>query len=288
MKKLISNIVIAAAVLFGWTSSAQNQKSLLWKITGNGLKSPSYLYGTVHVTCDATLEKPTIDALANTSQLYLELDMDDPKMQMTMMQGMMMKDGKNMKSMMSEADYKMVDAYFTEKLGTGLNVLGMMKPAMVSMLVLPSLMDCPMQSVETELMKVVAAQKKEVLGLETIQEQMAVFDAIPYQVQVDELVKSVKDKFEKDKKELEKMYMTYKTKDIDAMQKMTAESENKITSDYQDDMLNNRNANWIPKIETITSTQPTFFAVGAAHLGGPKGVIALLKKKGYTVEPVLN
>jgi len=288
MKKLIYNIVIAAAVLFGWTASAQNQKSLLWKITGNGLKSPSYLYGTVHVTCDATLEKPTIDALANTSQLYLELDMDDPKMQMTMMQGMMMKDGKNMKSMMSEADYKMVDAYFTEKLGTGLNVLGMMKPAMVSMLVLPSLMDCPMQSVETELMKVVAAQKKEVLGLETIQEQMAVFDAIPYQVQVDELVKSVKDKFEKDKKELEKMYTTYKTKDIDAMQKMTAESENKITSDYQDDMLNNRNANWIPKIETIASTQPTFFGVGAAHLGGPKGVIALLKKKGYKVEPVLN
>ena len=288
MKIFISKLIIAIAVLFGWTSLAQNQKSLLWKITGNGLTAPSYLYGTVHITCDATLEKPTIDAITNTAQLYLELDMDDPGMQMTMMQGMMMKDGKTMKSMMSEADYKMVDAYFTEKLGMGLGMLNTMKPVMLSTLVLPSLMDCPMQSVETELMKVNTAQNKEVLGLESIQEQMAVFDAIPYQVQVDELVKSVRNKFVDDKKELDKMYTVYKAKDIDAMQKMTAESENKITSDYQDDMLNNRNAKWIPKIESIAKEKPTFFGVGAAHLGGEKGVIALLRKKGYKVEPVLQ
>ena len=286
--KTLSKIIIALAILFGWTTIAQNQKSLLWKITGNGLTAPSYLYGTVHVTCDATLEKPTLDAIANTAQLYLELDMDDPGMQMTMMKSMMMKDGKTMKSMMSEADYKMVDDYFTEKLGTGLAMLNTMKPAMVSMLILPSLMDCPMQSVEQELMKVNASQNKQVLGLETVEEQMAVFDAIPYQVQVDELVKSVRNKFTGDKKELERMYQTYKTKDIDAMQKMTAESENKITSEYQDDMLNDRNANWIPKIESIAKEKPTFFGVGAAHLGGKNGVIALLRKKGYTVEAVLN
>jgi len=278
--------IIAAAILIGCSASAQNQKSLLWKITGNGLSAPSYLYGTVHVTCDATLEKPTFDAIANTAQLYLELDMDDPTMQMTMMQGMMMKDGQTMKSMMSEADYKMVDAYFTEKLGMGIAMFNTMKPVMVSMLILPSLIDCPMQSVEQELMKVTAAQKKEVLGLETVEEQMAVFDAIPYQVQVDELVKSVRNNFVNDKKELEKMYTTYKAKDIDAMQKMTAESENKITSEYQDDMLNNRNANWIPKIESIAKKKPTFFGVGAAHLGGGNGVIALLRKKGYKVEAV--
>jgi uncharacterized protein len=288
MKTLVTKFILLIAVLFGWSSVAQNQKSLLWKITGNGITAPSYLYGTVHITCDATLEKPTLDAVANTAQLYLELDMDDPGMQMTMVQGMMMKDGKTIKSMMSDADYKMVDTYFTEKLGMGLGMLNTMKPVMVSMLVLPSLMDCPMQSVEQELMKLTAEQNKEVLGLETVQEQLAVFDAVPYQVQVDELVKSVRNKFVDDKKELEKMYTTYKTKDIDAMQKMTAESENKITADYQDDMLNNRNANWIPKIEKIAKEKPTFFGVGAAHLGGEKGVIALLRKKGYKVEAVLN
>jgi uncharacterized protein YbaP (TraB family) len=284
----MKKIFLAIGLLAGLLSFGQNQKSLLWKITGNGLNAPSYLYGTVHITCDATLEKPTLDAIANTAQLYLELDMDDPNMQTTMIQGMMMKDGKTMKSMMSDADYKMVDAYFTEKLGVGLGMLDKMKPVMLSMLIMPSLMDCPIQAVETELMKVNAGQNKQVLGLESVQEQMADFDAVPYQVQVDELVKSVKDKFVDDKKELDKMYAVYKTKDIDAMQKMTAESENKITSDYQDEMLNNRNANWIPKIESIAKEKPTFFGVGAAHLGGEKGVINLLRKKGYKVEAVLQ
>lgn len=288
MKKLLFVAAILASTLaFGQTASASgNAKSLLWKISGNGLTAPSYLYGTIHITCDATLEKPTLDAIANTAQLYLELDMDDPQMQMTMIQGMMMKGGKTMKTMMSDADYKMVDAYFTQTLGMGLAALDKMKPFMLTTLVLPSLLDCPMQSVEQELMRVNASQNKEVLGLETVQEQLAVFDAIPYDVQLEELIKSVRNQFANDKAELVKMYNVYQSRDVDAMQKMTAESENKITSDYQDELLNNRNANWIPKIEQVAKQKPTFFGVGAGHLGGPKGVIALLQKKGYTVEPV--
>ncbi|CAM3486562.1 Polysaccharide biosynthesis protein GumN [Flavobacterium longum] len=288
MKKLLFVAAIFASTLaFGQNAGTSgNAKSLLWKISGNGLTAPSYLYGTIHITCDATLEKPTLDAIANTAQLYLELDMDDPQMQMTMVQGMMMKEGKTMKTMMSDADYKMVDAYFTQTLGMGLAALDKMKPFMLTTLVLPSMLDCPMQSVEQELMRVNASQNKEVLGLETVQEQLAVFDAIPYDVQLAELIKSVRNNFANDKAELVKMYAVYQSKDIDAMQLMTAESENKITADYQDELLNDRNANWIPKIEQIAKQKPTFFGVGAGHLGGGKGVIALLRKKGYTVEPV--
>ena len=51
-------------------------------------------------------------------------------------------------------------------------------------------------------------------------------------------------------------------------------------------LLKNRNTNWIPKIEKAAKEKPTFFGVGAAHLGGDDGVIKLLRKKGYTVEAV--
>jgi uncharacterized protein YbaP (TraB family) len=51
-------------------------------------------------------------------------------------------------------------------------------------------------------------------------------------------------------------------------------------------LLDNRNQNWIPKIEKVAKEKPTLFAVGAAHLPGENGVIALLRKKGYTVEAV--
>lgn len=280
----LKKILFPVAVLLGIASYGQNANSLLWKITGNGLQTPSYLYGTIHITCDATLEKNTLDALDKTSQLYLELDMDDPGLQTAMMSGMMMTDGKTMSSMASAEDFKMLDAFMTEKIGVPAMMVNTVKPFMISSMFLPSLIDCPMQSVETELMKVTKSQNEEVYGLETVQEQLAVFDAIPYQVQMDELLKSLKDKFADDKKELAEMYAVYKTKDIDAMQEMTSKSENKITSQYQDELLNNRNANWVPKIESIAREKPTFFAVGAGHLGGKKGVIALLRKKGYTVE----
>ncbi len=287
--KIFRKIIVAVAALAGLASYGQGEaKSLLWKIAGNGIKTPSYLYGTIHITCDATLEKPTLDALDKTSQLYLELDMDDPGMQGQMMSGMMMKDGKTMKSMLSAEDYKLLDDYMLEKMHFSVAMFNTMKPFVISTLLLPSMMDCPMQSVETELMNVTKKQNEEVYGLETVQDQMAVFDAIPYDVQMEELMKSVKNKFASDKKELEEMYEIYKTKDIEAMHKLTATSENKITSDYQDVLLNDRNANWIPKIESVAKKKPTFFAVGAAHLGGEKGVIALLRKQGYSVEPVLK
>jgi uncharacterized protein YbaP (TraB family) len=161
-----------------------------------------------------------------------------------------------------------------------------MKPFMVSSLFLPSLLDCPMQSVEAELMKVAAEQNEQVYGLESVGEQLAVFDAIPYKVQMDELMESVTDKFAHDKEEMAKMYEVYKTKDIDAMLKMTITSENAISSKYQDVLLTKRNQNWIGKIDKTIKATPTFFGVGAAHLAGENGVIALLRKKGYKVEAV--
>ena len=51
-------------------------------------------------------------------------------------------------------------------------------------------------------------------------------------------------------------------------------------------LLNNRNKNWISKIDKYVKQKPTFIAVGAAHLGGQNGVISLLKKQGFKVEPV--
>jgi uncharacterized protein YbaP (TraB family) len=282
----MKKIWLAALSLLSLTGFAQNEKALLWKISGNGLAKPSYLYGTIHITCDATLDERTKKAMADTEQLYLELDMDDPSMQAKMMSGMMMKDGKTLKSLVSEDDFKQIDDLLKEKIGFSAVMVNNMKPFIISTMILPSLLDCTMQSVEAELMKLSTEQNEPVLGLETVEDQLAAFDAIPYQVQADELVKSVRGKFASDKQELDKMYQVYASRDIDAMQEMTLASDNKITSDYSGTLLDGRNANWIPKIASAAKEKPTFFGVGAAHLGGKNGVIALLRKAGFNVEAV--
>lgn len=283
MKKLF----IAAFGLCSLFAGAQKlDNSLLWKISGNGLKQPSYLFGTIHITCDATLDQNVLNALDATSQLYLELDMDNPGLQMEMMSGMMMKDGITMSSLISPEDYAQLDKFLQENTGMGAKMMDRFKPFMITSLLLPGMLDCPMQSVEMELMKVSKAQNEETLGLETVQDQLAVFDAIPYEEQMAELMKTVKDNMAKDKAELNKMLAMYKAKDLNKLLELMDESENKMYNQHNDVLLANRNKNWIPKIESIAKETPTFFGVGAAHLGGEEGVIMLLRKKGYKVEAV--
>lgn len=282
MKKLL----IAALGLFTLLTNAQQlDNSLLWKISGNGLSKPSYLFGTVHITCDATLKPKVLTALDATSQLYLELDMDDPNMQAEMMNGIMMKGGVTMKSLVSEADFKLINDFITKNTGMPLTLMERFKPFMVSAMLIPKMLDCPMQSVEQSLIEVTKKQNEQTYGLETFQEQFAVFDAIPYQEQMDDLLKTAKDGMAGDKAEYAKIYEAYSKEDLNALLKYVNESENKTTS-HGDVLLVNRNKNWIPKIEAVAKEKPTFFGVGAAHLGGDEGVIMLLRKKGYKVEAV--
>ena len=268
-------------------SDAQElEKSLLWKISGNGLKQPSYLYGTIHITCDASLDENTINALEVTEQLYLELDMDDKSIQMKLMKLMIMKDGTKLSTLLSAEDFKMVDEFMKKNLKMSAKMFDSFKPFMISSMLFPKMLDCKSQSVESELMKITKEQNEEIFGLEKAEDQMKVFDEIPYQDQADELLKTVKDDLENDKKEINEMMLIYQNKDIEGMLKMMSDSDNKITSENQDILLNNRNKNWIPIMIKTMKDKPTFFGVGAGHLAGEEGVIKLLRKKGYKVEAV--
>src|SRR5690606_4307955 len=185
----MKKILFAIIALFTIGASAQKlDKSLLWKISGNGIKQPSYLFGTMHITCDATLDKNVLTALDSTRQLYLEMDMDDPALKSEMMKDMIMKDGKKISTMVKEEDFAVLDTFFKKELGVSIKLMDNLKPALISMSLIAKMIDCPMQSFEEELMKITHEQKEEVFGLETIEEQMAIFDQVPYETQVEELV----------------------------------------------------------------------------------------------------
>ena len=280
-------VILFFTLFISLFSNAQElEKSLLWKISGNGLKKPSYLFGTIHLTCDTSLDANTLNALETTEQLYLELDMDDKSIQMQMMKLMMMKDGAKLSTLLSPEDFKILDEFMKKNLNMSAKLFDSFKPFMISSMLFPKMLDCKSQSVESELMKITKEQNEEIFGLEKAEDQMKVFDEISYQDQADELLKTVKDNLEKDKKEFQEMITIYQNKDIEGMLKMMSDSDNKITSENQDILLNNRNKNWIPIMVKIMKDKPTFFGVGAGHLAGEEGVIKLLRKKGYKVEAV--
>ncbi|WP_035693456.1 TraB/GumN family protein [Flavobacterium sasangense] len=280
-------VLLLFTIFISLFSNAQElEKSLLWKISGNGLNKPSYLFGTIHLTCDTSLDANTLNALEATEQLYLELDMDDKSIQMKLMKLMMMKDGAKLSTLLSPEDFKILDEFMKKNLNMSAKLFDSFKPFMISSMLFPKMLDCKSKSVESELMKITKEQNEEIFGLEIAEDQMKVFDEISYQDQAEELLKTVKDNLEKDKKEFQEMITIYQNKDIEGMLKMMSDSDNKITSENQDILLNDRNKKWIPIMIKIMKDKPTFFGVGAGHLAGEEGVIKLLRKKGYKVEAV--
>jgi len=280
----MKNLFILALSLLSGSTIAQTENSILYRISGNGIEAPSYIFGTIHITCDATLDDLTMKALAETTQMYLELDMDDPEMQTNMMKHLAMKDGKKFSELLSTDDYKILSAFLKQKINITADVVDTYKPFVLSASFVTSLLDCEPQSFEAELMKVSVAQKEPIFGLETVEEQMAIFDQIPYQMQAEELIKSIKNDFKEDKIELNQLIKTHATKDLIEMQRHLAKSKNAMMTEYEGLLLTDRNRNWIKSIVEITKEAPTFFGVGAAHLLGPEGVIHLLRERGYLVE----
>jgi uncharacterized protein YbaP (TraB family) len=226
----------------------------------------------------------TLKALVKQSkQMFLEIDIDDPSLTTKMMKNIKMKDGKTLKDYLSTADYDSVAKLFQAKTKIPLSMVDTYKPFMLTSMLYPSLLGCTPIAFEKEFEKLAKADGIEVKGLETIEDQMNVFETIPYNVQAKMLKKTL---FELDGKEqMNEMVALYKKQDINKMQKGI--SGDTDLGNYEKILLDKRNKNWIPVIEKEIAAMPTFIAVGAGHLAGKKGVIYLLRKQGYKLTPVI-
>lgn len=273
----------------GLALNAQDTKlenTLLWKITGDDIQ-PSYLYGTIHATCEVDLNERIMRALEETDNLVLELDMDDPQMMSKMMQAMMSTDGEKISDYLNDEEQEKLNNFLMKHASVQLSMVDSQKPLMLSSLLIPATLGCPMKSYEEALMKVVKEQEEEVLGLEEVEEQLAVFDRIPMKVQVKDLMRTVDEGMEKAREGLQKMQVAYQQEDLAKLIEVMNDPEAGAIMEYQEILLDERNVNWIERIQKIAADTPSFFGVGAGHLAGEKGVIQLLRDQGYTVTPVM-
>ena len=267
----------------------KDDNSLLWEISGNGLKKPSYLFGTFHLMCkeDIHFSNQLKTAFENASEIYMELDMDDPSAVASAISQMNMKGGHKLKDFYSDSEYKRIDKYFSDSLGLSLNVFQDFKPYFLIAAMYTKMLTCKsISGVEEELVQLAKQDKKKIEGLETIEFQSSVFDTIPYGEQAKELLKSI-DSLDENRKEFLDMLNIYKNQEISKIEGMFEKNEFGI-DDHEDILVDNRNKNWIEQLKTIMKNEPVFIAVGTGHLVGDNGLIALLRKKGYKLRPLFN
>ncbi|NIJ55374.1 TraB/GumN family protein [Dyadobacter arcticus] len=268
------------------------EKSLLWEIKAPGgatpgVEKPSYLFGTIHLICpaDFSLSDSLKATLARSQQVALEIDMDDPGMMMAMMKTMNMREGNALRKLLSEQEYAKLSQFYKDSVGMGIQMFEQAKPFVLMGPLFNAVLSCQPQSYEMSLVELAAKQKSEVIGIETLDEQMAIFDSIPYKDQA-KMILTMIDNLPAARKEFKELVNLYKAQKVNELYNLTMKSEFGMDGN-EEIMLFARNKKWISRIQKIMSEKPTFFAVGAAHLGGEKGVIALLRKEGYQVRAVL-
>ena len=226
------------------TAQTDEYNALLWEISGNGISSPSYLYGTVHMICaeDFVIGKRLREKFKSAQKVFLEVDMDDPSMNMKMMQLSLLR-GKKLSDMFSDSDYNKLNVFFRDTIGMPLTLLNTMKPfVLFSILTLKSLPCAEPQSYELSFVKMAKEQSKEVLGLETIEDQMKIFDGMPDSVQVQMVMRYINE-FDEQKKEFAKMVNAYKQENLDSIYEHIMSSPD--ISGSEEVLLFNRNEKWI-------------------------------------------
>jgi uncharacterized protein YbaP (TraB family) len=260
---------------------------MLWKISRNGGK-PSYLLGTIHSDdTRVTRLKPKVARTLDASDRFvMEMTLDAAAM-MQFGAAMVIEHGQDLETLLGRALFrKVIDA--TEALGLPEMAVRRLKPwAVMSMLSMPK--SNGGMILDMVLHQRAASQGKPVSGLETADEQLAVFDGLPIQDQIT-LLKTTIGQLPHLPGLFEQLIQSYAADDLgritqlgrDAIPQTAGDTARRFMQRLNDD----RNHRMVGRILPYLERGNSFIAVGSLHLAGPNGLLALLAQKGYAVRAV--
>jgi uncharacterized protein YbaP (TraB family) len=299
LKKIVFSL--AALLLFFSCISAPkgDTSSLLWKVSGNGLAEPSYIFGTHHLVPITFLDSVSgiHDAFENTAQTVGELDLGDmAQLQMKIMGEAVMPTGTTYETLLSATDIARLDSVLTRLLGVGLGQLGTMKPALLSNLIsvtlyqqyYPSLASG--KSLDQYFQEEALKRNRPVVGLESAEDQIYVLlNAQTLERQAEMLICMVNHP-ELQKEQMDKLQTAYHAQDtqalLDLYEKVDPNDPCPSTEEEKSLLNKDRNMRWLEKLPAIMNEKPSFIAVGCLHLLGKDGLIEGLRNLGYHVEAV--
>lgn len=273
-------------------SAQTTQKSLAWKITGNGLKETSYLYGTMHTQDQRVFnfKDGVLEAHKEAEVYVMEVDMG--LMDQFSVMGMMIMEGDTtLKELLTKSQYDSVFNYFNDSLGQPLTLFNTMMPIFTAQIIeLQDLGSDQEMALDLYFADLAKDQGKVVIGLETAEEQMNALKAVSNKDQAAFLYELVKSKYEgTEDNTMKDLVELYVQGDLEGMLSITSQesmSSSKAQEDFENNLIVKRNRIMTSRMIKIIHKQSAFAAVGAAHLGGRDGIITLLRDQGYIVEPL--
>lgn len=261
--------------------------SLLWRIDGGNLKHPSYLFGTMHLIQEEFWYFPDelTQRIEHSDKLVLEIaGIPTPAESIALIT---LTEGSFFDFFLPE-QLDSIYTFLNEHLGLNKELVDLsfsnLKPFALVQLVTAQKFGSKTKSYEISISQIANDKEIENIGLETAAEQIEIFDSLSNETQA-EMVMQVIREFEESGKELDVMQELYRRQRIDSLYLMIQSQAGEF-GPTEAQLLDNRNKNWIPKIEKIIKKNKTFIAVGAGHLYGENGIIELLKKENYVLTAI--
>lgn len=263
-------------------------RHILWKVEST--ENTIYLLGSIHVLQEKNYPlAPTIyNAFNQCGTVMFEVDLDglsSPMSQLQLLAKGFYASGESLKTVLSPERYQTVKSLLAER-GHDIENFHRMKPWMaataVTGLELKKLGFDPEYGVDRHIFAKAREADVEIVGLETVEYQLGLFENLPLELQEFFLLQSLQDlkNIESRIKEMVEAWEQGQVKDLE----VHLEGMREYPGLYQA-LVVSRNMKWLPQIEkTLHQREPAFIVVGTLHLLGEDGILAVLQKKGYHVE----
>jgi uncharacterized protein YbaP (TraB family) len=280
-------LLVLAGVSVATPGGAGRQHGLLWEVHGEGA-DPSYLFGTIHSEDPEVLRlaRPVRQAFDAADSVVLEvlLNMEAMIYSSTVM---LLTDGRLLSEIIGRSLFEETASAIAAR-GIPEVVLERMKPwAAATTLSVPA----PETGMVLDLVLFKEAQQagKSLHGLETIREQLDVFDTMPERDQV-ALLQDAVDNLDLIDEMNAGLLAAWKRRDLAAMMAISdAAIENgdqRIARDFEQRLIIERNHLMADRVEAHLQRGGAFIAVGALHLPGEDGLIRLLEQRGYSLRMI--
>ena len=259
----------------------------LFRITREGT-APAHFFGTMHAEDPevVNLPEPVARAFSGADRLVMEVVPDTDTIVRAML-AMAYTDGRTLRQAIGPELYAET-LRAVARIGMSEAAVRDLKPwAVATMLSAPPA--ATGEFLDMRLYRQAVAVGKPVQGLETIEEQLDVFDDLPASLQKALLVDALR---ERDSLAVvyAELRQTYLRGDLAGLKRLSAEhlegGDPELQQYFQQVITDGRNRLMVTRLAPILAHGNAFVAVGALHLPGEGGVLNLLQKQGWTVERV--
>jgi uncharacterized protein len=254
------------------------KKSLIWRFNTEGSEKPNYLIGTMHVRDERAFQFEVAfkKAIAECSIFATEFNLDEAQSGAVQL-SMFLPEGESLKTLMPNKLYQKINATLLKKTGVDLFQFDRFKPLAITNFLTESLLSNDRWlSLDETLWNFAKENDKILRGIETFDEQLAVLDKMTVADQLKGLKDTMHD-LGSFRKQLTRMANLYEQADIEKLYK----SAKKSAKGSRKLLLYDRNIIMADRIENLAAENSVCVAIGAGHLAGAKGVMRLLKRRGF-------